>query len=111
VGFKTLARLLEAGHSVRCFDTRNDFPSHPKGFNEACEALLRSRGLEYEWVWGDIRDAGEEEWGSKPYPQGYYDISLSQEVLDYAHTPRSGILDNMAAAIVGVGDFLAFYRA
>lgn len=59
VGFKTLQRLLEAGHSVRCFDTRNGFPSHPEGFNEACEATLRARGLDYEWVWGDIRDAGE----------------------------------------------------
>ena len=37
VGFRTLERLLDAGHTVRCFDTRNDFPSHPAGFNEACE--------------------------------------------------------------------------
>jgi len=59
VGFKTLLRLLDAGHSVRCFDTRNDFPGHPAGFNEACEAMLRGRGLEYDWVWGDIRNPGE----------------------------------------------------
>jgi nucleoside-diphosphate-sugar epimerase len=59
VGFTTLPRLLEAGHEVRCFDTRSGFISHPHGFNEACEALLRSRGLDYEWIWGDIRNAGE----------------------------------------------------
>lgn len=59
VGFTTLIRLLDAGHEVRCFDTRNAFTSHPEGFNEACEALLRSRGLGYEWVWGDIRNARE----------------------------------------------------
>lgn len=59
VGFTTLMRLLEAGHEVRCLDTRNSFTSHPEGFNEACEALLRSRGLDYEWIWGDIRNAGE----------------------------------------------------
>ncbi len=59
VGFTTLYRLLEAGHQVRCFDTRNDFISHPQGFNEACEAFLRDAGLDFEWVWGDIRDAGE----------------------------------------------------
>ena len=41
VGLKTVSRLLAAGHRVRCFDTRNDFPSHPEGFNEACEAMLR----------------------------------------------------------------------
>jgi len=56
VGFRTLERLLAAGYTVRCFDTRDDFPTHPAGFNEACEAMLRGRGLEYEWVWGDIRD-------------------------------------------------------
>jgi nucleoside-diphosphate-sugar epimerase len=55
VGFTTLYRLLQAGHQVRCFDTRNDFISHPQGFNEACEAFLRSAGLDFEWVWGDIR--------------------------------------------------------
>ena len=59
VGYKTLASLLDAGHEVRCFDTRNGFVSHPEGFNEACEALLRSRGLQYEWIWGDIRDAAQ----------------------------------------------------
>ena len=59
IGFKTLQRLLEAGHQVRCFETRNEFLSHPNGFNEACEAYLRSKGLEYEWVWGDIRNASE----------------------------------------------------
>jgi nucleoside-diphosphate-sugar epimerase len=57
VGFTTALRLLEAGHQVRCFETRNDFISHPRGFNEACESLLRSRGLHYEWIWGDIRNA------------------------------------------------------
>jgi len=56
VGFTTLLRLLEAGHEVCCFETRDDFPSHPAGFNEACEAMLQGRGLEYEWIWGDIRD-------------------------------------------------------
>ena len=55
IGTTTLPRLLDAGHDVRCFDTRNDFPSHPDGFNEAVEAHLRDQGLDVEWVWGDIR--------------------------------------------------------
>jgi nucleoside-diphosphate-sugar epimerase len=55
VGFTTLYRLLEAGHQVRCFDTRNGFISHPEGFNTACEAFLKNEGLDFEWVWGDIR--------------------------------------------------------
>ncbi len=59
VGFSTLQRLLAAGHSVRCFDTRNDFPTHPPGYNEAVESMLRGRGCDYEWIWGDIRDPEE----------------------------------------------------
>jgi nucleoside-diphosphate-sugar epimerase len=59
VGFTTVLRLLEAGHQVRCFETRDGFITHPAGFNEACESMLRSRGLEYEWVWGDIRNADD----------------------------------------------------
>ena len=56
IGATTLPRLLDAGHEVRCFDTLNDFPSHPHGFNEAVEAHLRSQDLDFEWIWGDIRD-------------------------------------------------------
>ena len=56
IGATTLPRLLGAGHKVRCFDTLNDFPSHPHGFNEAVEAHLRSQDLDFEWIWGDIRD-------------------------------------------------------
>ena len=56
IGTTTLPRLLDAGHDVRCFDTLNDFPSHPHGFNEAVEAHLRAQDLDFEWIWGDIRD-------------------------------------------------------
>ena len=59
VGFTTLLRLLEAGHQVRCFETRNGFITHPEGFNEAAEAYLQSKGLDYDWVWGDIRNPDE----------------------------------------------------
>ena len=55
IGTTTLARLLEAGHDVRCFETKNGFPSHPDGFNEAVESHLRKQALDFEWVWGDIR--------------------------------------------------------
>lgn len=56
IGYSTLSRLLEAGHQVRCLETRDGFISHPRGFNVAAEAFLRSKGLDYEWQWGDIRN-------------------------------------------------------
>ncbi len=55
VGYTTFTRLLEAGHEVRCFDTRNDFLSHPAGFNESIERYWRNKGHAFEWQWGDIR--------------------------------------------------------
>ncbi len=59
VGYTTFTRLLEAGHEVRCFDTRNDFLSHPQGFNESIERYWRNKGHSFEWVWGDIRNADD----------------------------------------------------
>jgi len=56
VGYTTFSRLLQAGHEVRCFDTRNGFPSHPDGFNESIECYWRNKGHKFEWLWGDIRD-------------------------------------------------------
>lgn len=57
VGFTTLTRLLEAGHDVRCFETKNEFSAHPEGFNESVKGYLDSMGFECEWQWGDIRSA------------------------------------------------------
>lgn len=59
VGYTTFTRLLEAGHEVRCFDTRNGFLSHPNGFNESIERYWRNKGYDFEWVWGDIRNADD----------------------------------------------------
>jgi len=56
VGYTTFTRLLEAGHTVRCFDTRDAFPSHPQGFNESIERYWRNKGYSFEWQWGDIRN-------------------------------------------------------
>ena len=39
IGVTSLRRLLAAGHEVRCFETRNDYPSHVPGFNEALAGL------------------------------------------------------------------------
>ncbi|MEM8496552.1 MAG: NAD(P)-dependent oxidoreductase [Pseudomonadota bacterium] len=59
VGYTTFSRLLGAGHEVRCFDTRKNFLSHPSGFNESIEHYWRNKGHEFEWVWGDIRNADD----------------------------------------------------
>jgi nucleoside-diphosphate-sugar epimerase len=56
MGVTTLRRLLAAGHEVRCFETRNDYPSHVPGFNEALVEQWRAEGLAFEWVWGDLRN-------------------------------------------------------
>ena len=58
-GFYTLLRLLDEGHDVRAFDTRDGFPSHPPGYHEEILRYVRNKGYELEWRWGDIRDAGE----------------------------------------------------
>jgi nucleoside-diphosphate-sugar epimerase len=56
IGVTTFRRLLESGHQVRGFDTRNDYPTHTPGFNEALVEAWRAQGLDFEWVWGDLRD-------------------------------------------------------
>jgi nucleoside-diphosphate-sugar epimerase len=56
IGGLLLRRLLAAGHQVRCLDTRNDFVSHAPGFNEGLVTELRAEGLDFEWVWGDVRN-------------------------------------------------------
>ena len=57
IGFALLPELLKAGHQVRCFDTRDAFLSHEKGFNESVERYFKRCGHKYEWIWGDIRNA------------------------------------------------------
>ena len=56
IGVTAVRRLLEAGHQVRAFDTRNDYVSHTPGFNERLVADWRAEGLDAEWLWGDLRD-------------------------------------------------------
>ncbi|HUL98101.1 MAG TPA: NAD-dependent epimerase/dehydratase family protein, partial [Mycobacterium sp.] len=56
IGYTTFTRLLQAGHQVRCFDTKTGFPSHPDGFNESIERFWRNKGYAFEWQWGDIRN-------------------------------------------------------
>jgi len=53
--------------------------------------------------------ASDDDWGGNPYPQFYYDISAGQAVLDFARTSKSGLRDNLAAAVGGIGEFLAFF--
>lgn len=59
LGYAIFTRLLDEGHQVRCFDTKNGFLSHPEGFNESIERFWRNKGHEFEWQWGDIRDADD----------------------------------------------------
>ena len=59
IGVTTIRRLLAAGHEVRGFDTRNDYPTHAPGFGEALVEEWRAQGLEFEWVWGDLRSPGD----------------------------------------------------
>ncbi len=56
IGYTTFTRLLEAGHQVRCFDTKTSFPTHPDGFNESIERFWRNKGYSFEWHWGDVRN-------------------------------------------------------
>ena len=56
-GFYTLLRLLDEGHEVRAFDTRDGFLSHPAGYHEELLRYVQNKGYELEWRWGDIRDA------------------------------------------------------
>lgn len=57
VGYTTFQRLIEAGHEVRAFDTRNDYSAHPQGFNEAVERYFANKRYCYQWQWGDITNA------------------------------------------------------
>ena len=59
IGYTTFTRLLEAGHEVRCFDTKTGFPTHPDGFNESIERFWRNKGYSFEWQWGDVRNPDE----------------------------------------------------
>jgi nucleoside-diphosphate-sugar epimerase len=52
----------------------------------------------------------EEHWGSNPYPQFYYDTTAAEDVLDFMHTSKAGLLDNMAAAVGEIDEFLRYYR-
>ena len=52
----------------------------------------------------------DEEWGSSPYPQGYYDTFRSDEVLQYVRTPMAGIIGNTVAATPDIQKFLQFYQ-
>lgn len=56
VGVTTFRRLLQAGYEVRGFDTRSDFVTHTPGFNEKLVEDWRAEGLDFEWVWGDLRN-------------------------------------------------------
>jgi len=56
IGVTTIRRLLEGGHEVRAFDTRNDYVTHTPGFNEKRVEDWRAEGLDAEWLWGDLRD-------------------------------------------------------
>ena len=57
IGYTTFTRLLQAGHQVRCFDTKTGFLSHPDGFNESIERFWRNKDYPFEWQWGDIRNS------------------------------------------------------
>lgn len=56
VGVTTFKRLLQSGHEVRGFDTKNDFVTHTPGFNEELVKDWKAEGLDFEWVWGDLRN-------------------------------------------------------
>lgn len=57
IGYTTFTRLLQAGHDVRCFDTKTGFLSHPDTLNESIERFWRNKGYSFEWVWGEVRNA------------------------------------------------------
>jgi nucleoside-diphosphate-sugar epimerase len=59
IGYTTFTRLLEAGHEVRCFDTKTGFLGHPDGFNESIERFWRNKGYSFEWQWGDVRNPND----------------------------------------------------
>lgn len=59
LGYTTFSKLLEYGHTVRCFDTKDGFLSHPEGFNESIERYWRNKGYEFEWQWGDLRNLND----------------------------------------------------
>ncbi|MGO9101635.1 MAG: NAD-dependent epimerase/dehydratase family protein [Mycobacterium sp.] len=59
IGYTTFTRLLQAGHNVRCFDTKTGYLSHPDGFNESIERFWRNKGYSFEWKWGDVRNAND----------------------------------------------------
>ncbi len=56
IGYTTFTRLLQAGHQVRCFDTKTGFLSNPDRFNESIERFWRNKEYSFEWQWGDIRN-------------------------------------------------------
>jgi nucleoside-diphosphate-sugar epimerase len=56
IGVTTFKRLLDSGHQVRGFDTKNDYVTHTPGFNEKLVEDWKAEGLDFEWVWGDLRN-------------------------------------------------------
>ena len=55
--------------------------------------------------------SSDSEWGEHAYPQHYYDVSTADEVLDFAKTPLSQVLQNMVDALEDIGDFLELSQA
>lgn len=51
------------------------------------------------------------EWGTGKYPQYYYDITKSNQALNYANTELNGLLENFSEAIGDVAEFLELSAA
>jgi UDP-glucose 4-epimerase len=55
VGVFAFERLLEKGYQVRGFDIK-DFMSFPDGFNKKIVEGWKARDLDFEFIWGDLRN-------------------------------------------------------
>ncbi len=55
VGVLAFETLLEKGYQVRGFDMKN-FMSFPDGFNEKIVKGWKARDLDFEFMWGDLRN-------------------------------------------------------
>ncbi len=49
----------------------------------------------------------DDDWGSGPYPQHYYDPEPSDRVLHYVRTGRAGIIANMQNALGDIAEFMS----
>ena len=49
--------------------------------------------------------SNDDEWGTGPYPQHHYETAHAQAVLDYVHTPRTGLIENLRDAVAGIADY------